>query len=413
VNKDEILESLKEHPSWYQKIRLPFGLDTPGRDRSQIANQIFPTDLDGASVLDIGCAEGYFSFAAKERNAGRVVGVDIDGDRLATAIRLSRVLGMDIEFLKRSVLDVSELGVFDYVLCLNILHHVTDPINIIHKLVNMTRKKLVLEIGDIGLKSPDIGRLRANKALLGWWGPLLKSLPSALQPSILVVNSRGRFLMTRKWIEHFFQNQHCDVERLEFINSDRPNRYLALVSRRNLTALRFVSGPSSIGKSEFVRRLKSGDLEVSQLLDLNMQDGWQVMTALDLQKSPGVEVNKLALEYNICRPILRRYRDYEFDPALTIERVADKKTAYILVCPSEYLVSRVKEVLNSYWLPMRRHKRRAERLIFEYSQPGRLRKLYDSWISYCKAHGFEVRYIDVSSRKAKAITEELALKLVS
>ena len=62
MNKDEILEILKEHPNWYQKIPLPFGLETLGRDRSRTANKIFPSDLEGASVLDIGCAEGFFMF---------------------------------------------------------------------------------------------------------------------------------------------------------------------------------------------------------------------------------------------------------------------------------------------------------------------------------------------------------------
>ena len=52
-------------------------------------------------------------------------------------------------------------------------------------------------------------------------------------------------------------------------------------------------------------------------------------------------------------------------------------------------------------------------MIFEYSQPGRLRNLYEGWISYCKENGFELRYIDVSSRNVKSVTEKEALLLVS
>jgi hypothetical protein len=118
------------------------------------------------------------------------------------------------------------------------------------------------------------------------------------------------------------------------------------------------------------------------------------------------------LHYDICRPISLRYRDYEYDPALTILRASEDKTAYVLVCPPDLLITRLKEVLGSYRRPEAKQVKKTERLIFEYSQPDRFRKLYQDWISYCKAHGCEVRYIDVSSRKVKAITEEEAIKLI-
>ncbi|MBI2485369.1 MAG: methyltransferase domain-containing protein [Deltaproteobacteria bacterium] len=413
MNKEEVLQIINEQPKWYQKIQLPFGLETPGRDRSQTANCIFPTDLKGASVLDIGCAEGFFCFEAKRRNAGRVVGLDLDRDRQRTATKLAGVLGFDIEFLQGSVMDIENLGMFDYVLCLNILHHLTDPIGIIHKLINITREKLVLEVADISMGIADIGRKRKSKAVLGWWGPLFKLLPIELRPGILAVDSRGRFLITRNWIKNLFQNQYCDIERIEFSDSELQHRYLALASIRSIEALRFISGPTNVGKSEFVARLKSGDPEVSQLIGLNLKDGWRVMTASKLQSRPDGEVKKLVLEYDICRTILRRYGYYQYDPALTIKRVADEKTVYVLVCPVDSLVVRVREVLNSYQNPKGKHVRKAERMIFEYSQPGRLRKLYESWISYCKANGFELRYIDVSSRNVKSVTEKEALMLVS
>jgi hypothetical protein len=109
---------------------------------------------------------------------------------------------------------------------------------------------------------------------------------------------------------------------------------------------------------------------------------------------------------------LRRYGEYEYDPVLTIKRVADEKKAYVLVCSADSLIARVREVLDSHKNPARKHVRKAERMIFEYSQPGRLRKLYESWISYCKRNDFELIYIDATSRNFKTITEEQALSLV-
>jgi tRNA (mo5U34)-methyltransferase len=44
---------------------------------------VVPDDLEGRSVLDIGCNAGFYSFEMKRRNAGRVLGIDSDPHYLA------------------------------------------------------------------------------------------------------------------------------------------------------------------------------------------------------------------------------------------------------------------------------------------------------------------------------------------
>ena len=44
-----------------------------------------PADLNGKSVLDIGCNGGFYSIEMKRRGADRVVGIDSDEDYLAQA----------------------------------------------------------------------------------------------------------------------------------------------------------------------------------------------------------------------------------------------------------------------------------------------------------------------------------------
>jgi SAM-dependent methyltransferase len=415
LNKDEIARILKLHPEWYQKIQLPFGLETPGKDRSQIAEKIFPSNLQGASVLDVGCAEGFFCFEAKKRNAGRVIGVDIDKDRLGTAIKLGKALEMDIEFQQRSVIDVEQLGMFDYVLCLNILHHVTDPIHIINKLIQITRKQLALEIADIRTRVSAIGLRRKSKELLGWWGTFLKCFPSEFQPGILVNDTWGRFLITRNWIRNLFQTRYFDIERTEILDSDLENRYLVVAFMREISSLRIISGPTDVGKSSIVTRLKAGDPALCELLDLGIQNGWQFITPSQLQEKSGNKMDKIIMEYDIFRPIFFRYGngDFNSDPAMTINRVAANKTAYIFVCPTNTLISRVNHDLNKYKRPKRKHQLLAERVIFEYSQPGKLLNLYEAWIAYCKTNGFNIKYMDSSSSKVKEVTQQEAMILVS
>src|SRR5438270_754214 len=46
---------------------------------------VIPTDLRGASVLDIGCNAGFYSLEMKRRGAERVVAIDSDPRYLAQA----------------------------------------------------------------------------------------------------------------------------------------------------------------------------------------------------------------------------------------------------------------------------------------------------------------------------------------
>jgi hypothetical protein len=48
----------------------------------------------------------------------------------------------------------------------------------------------------------------------------------------------------------------------------------------------------------------------------------------------------------------------------------------------------------------------------EYLCPGLPEKLYQRWISYCRRNGWEITYLDVTSREIKVIRENEAIKLI-
>lgn len=88
-----------------------------------------PTDLDGATVLDIGCNAGFYAFEMKRRGAHRVVAIDTDDRYLAQASLAQRVLGTEIELKNLSVYQVAKLGEhFDLVLFLGVLYHLRYPL---------------------------------------------------------------------------------------------------------------------------------------------------------------------------------------------------------------------------------------------------------------------------------------------
>ena len=88
-----------------------------------------PDDLGGRSVLDIGCNAGFYALRMKERNAGRVVGIDADPHYLRQAELAIRHSGEDIELRQMSVYDVGRLGErFDLVIFMGVFYHLRHPL---------------------------------------------------------------------------------------------------------------------------------------------------------------------------------------------------------------------------------------------------------------------------------------------
>jgi tRNA (mo5U34)-methyltransferase len=90
---------------------------------------VLPDDLEGCSVLDIGCNAGFYAIEMKRRNAGRVVAVDSDPHYLRQAEFAAREAGEAIEFHEMSVYDVARLKEkFDLVLFMGVLYHLRHPL---------------------------------------------------------------------------------------------------------------------------------------------------------------------------------------------------------------------------------------------------------------------------------------------
>lgn len=88
-----------------------------------------PADLQGRSVLDIGCNAGFYSLEMRRRNAGRVLGIDSDERYLRQARFAAARLGADVEFRRMSVYEIARLGErFDLVIFMGVLYHLRHPL---------------------------------------------------------------------------------------------------------------------------------------------------------------------------------------------------------------------------------------------------------------------------------------------
>lgn len=104
--------------------------------------------LEGLSVLDIGCNEGYYSFAASRMGASEVTGIDLRQENISCAKQLKQLFGYDgCNFQIGNIVDmeISDLMQFDIVFCFGVLYHLENPMIGVRNLRKLTRSWLVLD----------------------------------------------------------------------------------------------------------------------------------------------------------------------------------------------------------------------------------------------------------------------------
>lgn len=180
---------------WYHTIDLGHGVVTKGIDNTafRLARLDLPASLAGATVLDIGAWDGFFSFEAERRGAARVVSADYyswhgsgwgskAGFELARATLASKVEDLDID-----VMDLSpeRVGTFDVVLFLGVLYHLRHPLLALERVASVTRRTLIVEtvIDMVGFNRPAAafypGR-ELNNDPTNWWAPNVPALHGML-----------------------------------------------------------------------------------------------------------------------------------------------------------------------------------------------------------------------------------------
>ncbi len=73
-------------------------------------------NIEGKTVLDLGCSEGRFSRRIKQMGAYRVVGVDISKEMVELARKAEEKNALGIEYIVEDVIKLGKLGLFDLVI---------------------------------------------------------------------------------------------------------------------------------------------------------------------------------------------------------------------------------------------------------------------------------------------------------
>lgn len=152
-SQSQLTDQILALGDWFHNININGVCTAPNHFLGDFPNvkwkeisKALPEDLQGASVLDIGCNGGFYSIALKQRGAGTVLGVDVDDRYLNQARFAAATLGLSIEFQKQSVYEVDQIpGQFDYVLFLGVFYHLRYPLFALDKIIKKVRGKLVFQ----------------------------------------------------------------------------------------------------------------------------------------------------------------------------------------------------------------------------------------------------------------------------
>jgi len=139
---DEVEQLYKD--GYDYTIEFPNGKTLHGRyDMSEwLHHYKIPSDLSNKTVLDIGPANGYFSFEMAKRGA-KVTGIDSYENIGQKKVFELMGMGIDYKFQDLTTLDES-FGKFDIVFCSNVLQHNSDWFMNIWRIRKVTKKLAII-----------------------------------------------------------------------------------------------------------------------------------------------------------------------------------------------------------------------------------------------------------------------------
>lgn len=145
MNNRALLEKINR-VSWYHSFHLTDDIKTPGiRDCGPLLKLLdLPLDCHGLRVLDLGTADGFFSFELERRGA-EVVSVDY---KIKPSFLIAKdILKSKIQPIHANIysLNKEKFGKFDIVLFLGVLYHLRNPLLALDRIRSVCRSKMYVE----------------------------------------------------------------------------------------------------------------------------------------------------------------------------------------------------------------------------------------------------------------------------
>jgi 2-polyprenyl-3-methyl-5-hydroxy-6-metoxy-1,4-benzoquinol methylase len=380
-SEKQVRDYLNEFPASYQNIKLPYGLETGGGDRTKTLERILPADMTGKTLLDIGSANGFFCFEALKRGASRAKGIELAENTIRQSRLLADCLQSAAEFEQLDI-DVDNLTEqFDYVLCLNVLHHMKNPLNVLEKLISITREKLIVEVATPGAHD-------RRKLGLG----IIEAF-FLRRASVIFVDRLGRgrtgqkFFISPRALENILMTHRRVFATVRTEKSTHKDRFIVTAEKRRIRRMLVVAGPTSVGKSTFIQKLQNGEFpECEETLGVHNLKDWNVQTGGSLINSTEAELDAMIFHYDFMHVHFRSEKIPARDPLLDGLHVAEELTFITLLAPEEVLLKRIYsgEIEPNTKRGKYRGNKRHLAIRDIYQSPGAVAKHYRGWLEFAK-----------------------------
>ena len=193
-SKEEIKKHLEQNNTWYHTMNIN-GIQTKNtRTSSQYqmwVSQVIPDDLTGKNILDVGCADGFYSFLCEQRNANRILAIDYEGFDIQKKMSESekeininnfelhkKFLDSKVEYRNLDVYDIDLINeTFDFVLFFGVYYHLENLIYALKKIYSVVSDSVFLAGHILESENPimyyyDTSQTRDNP---NWFSPIVAS----------------------------------------------------------------------------------------------------------------------------------------------------------------------------------------------------------------------------------------------
>ena len=119
--------------------------------------------LDKKNVLDIGCGGGILSEELCKQGA-KVTGIDSSSKSISIAKQHAEQNNYDIKYINKSIFEITDLGIYDFIICYEMIEHINEPNDLIKKIKELSSKKSGLFLSTINrnLKSFMLAKIMAE-----------------------------------------------------------------------------------------------------------------------------------------------------------------------------------------------------------------------------------------------------------
>ena len=159
--KEEIKKYFEQNNTWYHAMNIngiqPKNTRTSSKYQMWVS-QVIPYDLTGKNILDVGCADGFYSFLCEQRNANRILAIDHEGFDKHKTISESgkkvnannfelykKLLDSKVEYRKLDVYNIDLIKeTFDFVLFFGVYYHLENLISALKKIYSVVSDSVFL-----------------------------------------------------------------------------------------------------------------------------------------------------------------------------------------------------------------------------------------------------------------------------